>query len=109
MPSAWPGPRYAVGATPTHPPAGTQPSFTTSDGRRVWTLEPNRFLIQRDAGPDDLSVEVVFHDGWVESDEQQLLVAARKLVKGLVFGLLVSLPIWALIVWAVRRLLERVG
>ena len=102
------------------PPAGMRPSFTASDGRQVWELEPDLFLVQRDVGPDadHTCVPIVFDvDGitrrrWAPSAnglrERTSAAGTSDAVmstQSVAFGLAVSLPIWALILWAVRRLL----
>jgi len=102
------------------PPAGMRPSFTASDGRQVWELGPDLFLVQRDVGPDadDICVPIVFDvDGitprrWApvaDSPRRERPPAVRtsdalRPVRGLAFALAVSLPIWAIALWAVRRL-----
>jgi hypothetical protein len=103
------------------PPASVRPSFTASDGRQVWELEPDLFLVQRNAGPDadDICVPIVFDvDGiaprrWAPSAngrrrERAHAAAASDAMmptKGLALGLAMSLPIWAITLWAVRRVL----
>jgi hypothetical protein len=98
-----------------HPPAGMRPSFTASDGRQVWELEPDLFLVQRDVGPDadDTSVPIVFDvDGitrrrWSPSANGRRSRApaagtsdALVPTKGVALGLAMSLPIWAIALWA---------
>jgi hypothetical protein len=89
--------REPLGAA--HPPVGQPPSFTASDGRQVWEIKPNVFLVQRDVGTDaaDICVPVVF-------DVPAETTDAVMRLKGIAFGLAMSLPIWAITLWAVRRL-----
>ena len=103
------------------PPTGMRPSFTASDGRQVWELRPDLFLVQRDVGPgaDDICIPIVFDlDGmtprrWAPSangPRRERAPAARtsdglRPARGLFIGLAMSLPFWAIAWWAVRHLL----
>jgi hypothetical protein len=98
-----------------------RPSFIASDGRQVWELGPDLYLVQRDVGSDadDICVPIVFDvDGitrrrwapsangqWRERAPAARTADALRPIRGLAFGLAMSLPIWAIILWAVRRLL----
>ncbi len=102
------------------PPAGMRPSFTASDGRQVWELEPDLFLVQRDVGPDadDICVPIVFDvDGitprrWAPSANGRRRERAPAAgtsdavtpIRGVAFGPAMSMPIRAISLWAVRRL-----
>jgi hypothetical protein len=100
------------------PPTGRRPSFTASDGRQVWELEPDLFLVQRDVGPDadDICVPIVFDvDGitrrrWSPSANRRRSRApaagtsdAVMPTKGVALGLAMSLPIWAIALWAALK------
>ncbi len=97
------------------PPAGLRPAFTASDGRQVWELERDLYLVQRDVGPDNICVPIVFDvDGitprrWTplaNGRMRERAHAAGTSDAGMpIRGVAMSLPIWAIILWAVRRLL----
>jgi hypothetical protein len=97
------------------------PSFTASDGRQVWELGAALFLVQRAVGPDadDICVPIVFDVDGIVPTRWTLSANGRRRehapaawtsdglrpIRGVAFGLAMSLPIWAIILWAVRRLL----
>ena len=117
--SGWVGAGQSVATV--RPPAGMRPSFTAADGRRVWALQPDVFLVQRDVGPDvdgPMCIPVVF-DGngitprrWVppapvgRPRDTPMGVPGRVMhARSLIAGLAMALPIWAITLWSLRRLL----
>jgi hypothetical protein len=96
------------------PPAGMRPSFIASDGRRVWELDPDLFLVQRNAGPDadDSCVPIMFDvDGtprrW--APRRTRVPAPRRSdalrpIRGLAVSLAISLSTWAFVVLMWRLL-----